>query len=563
MKYLPGFILLLASWLQPLHILPWVSWHSEVLAFAALAWFFSVELFIRIKSRQAFVVVPRVAMAPLALGLAVMIQFGAGQIQFFGDALILSVYLACCAMVIGVGRAWGEHDALAQTTSDSQPLLGQLAVIVLIGAAASVLIALVQVFNVWGEADWISRIDGFRRPNSNIGQPNNFATLLLMGIASLAFLLEAKRLSTTLAVILLVLLTLGIAMSESRTGLLSAMVLTAWWFHKRQIFKRKGAVALVATGWVSLLFLVWAWPLFITFSQHGEGLAQINVSAGGRLVAWPQLLEAVMQRPWFGWGLREVSEAHNAVLSHYASGEPFTYAHNIVLDLAIGLGLPMTALILGLFAYWAWRRLKAVDASATWYCIALAIPLAVHSMLEFPFSYVYFLVPVLLAVGVLEAATAPRSIVRLRTSFTTLGAASLFLLMIWSAVEYVAIEEDFRVARFEALRVGQTPSDYNRPKVHLLTQLDVMLAASRMVPLPEMSPTDIELLRSAAMRFPWTAIQNRYALSLALNGNPDEAIRQLRVMRAMHGEKHYQALKANWELLASDKYPQLGQLKLP
>ena len=270
-----------------------------------------------------------------------------------------------------------------------------------------------------------------------------------------------------------------------------------------------------------------------------------------------------MQRPWFGWGLREVSQAHNAVLSHYASGEPFTYAHNIVLDLAIGLGLPMTALLLGLFAYWAWHRLKAVDASATWYCVAVAIPMAVHSMLEFPFSYIYFLVPVLLVVGMLEAATAPRSIVRLKTSFTTLGAASLFLLMIWSVVEYVAMEEDFRVARFEALRIGQTQSDYSRPKVHLLTQLEVMLAASRMVPSPKMSSADIELLRSAAMRFPWTAIQNRYALSLALNGNPDEAIRQLRVMRAMHGEKHYQALKANWQQQASDKYPQLGQLKLP
>jgi hypothetical protein len=135
--------------------------------------------------------------------------------------------------------------------------------------------------------------------------------------------------------------------------------------------------------------------------------------------------------------------------------------------------------------------------------------------------------------------------------------------MFWSAVEYVAIEEDFRMARFEALRIGQTPSDYSRPTVHLQTQLEVMLAASRMVPAPEMRPVDIELLRTAAMRFPWTAIQNRYALSLALNGNPDEAIRQLRVMRAMHGEKHYQALKANWLQLASDKYPQLGQLKLP
>jgi O-antigen ligase len=563
MKYFPGFILLFASWVQPLHFLPWMSWHSEVLAFAAIAWFVGLELVTRMKSGQTIALVPRIAIAPLALALLVMIQFGLGLIPFFGDALILCFYLAACAIVIGVGHAWSKGDSPSPPNSDAEQALAQLALVVLIGALASVLIALVQVFNVWGEVDWISRLDGFRRPGGNIGQPNNLATLLLMGVASLAFLLESKRLSATFTVILLLLLSLGLAMSESRTGLLSAAVLTAWWFQKRRLFKRKGTAALVTTGWVSLVFFVWAWPPFITYSQFGEGTTHINVSAGGRLVAWPQLIEAVMQRPWFGWGLREVSKAHNAVLGHYTSGEPFTYAHNILLDLAIGVGLPLTALVLGVSAYWAWNRVKAVDASATWYCVALVIPLAVHSMLEFPFAYIYFLVPALLAVGVLEAKTAPTSVLRIKNRSLTLGAASLALIMLWSVVEYAAVEEDFRIVRFEALRIGRTPSEYSRPELHLLTQFDVMLTASRMAPAPDMSPADIELLRSAAMRFPWTALQNRYALSLALNGNPTEALRQLRVMRAMHGEKHYAALKASWDELANTKYPQLRQLKLP
>ena len=563
MKYLPGFILLLASWLQPMHILPWMSWHSEVLAFAAIAWFFSIELVAQFKSRRTIVVVPQSAIAPLALALLVMIQWAAGLVQYFGDALILCIYLACSAMALAVGHAWGQRSAQTQGDQDALSLLRQLAIVVLIGALASVVIALVQVFNVWNEADWISRLDGFRRPGSNLGQPNNFATFLLMGIASLAYLLEARRVSATLAYFLLVLLTLGLAMSESRTGLLSAAVMTAWWFSKRRLFPSTGSAALVATAWISLLFFVWAWPLFITYSQHGGGLTQIDLSAGGRLVAWPQLLEAVMQRPWFGWGLREVSQAHNAVLDHYPRGEPFTYAHNLVLDLAVGLGLPQTVMMCGLLAYWTWSRLKSVASSLTWFCVALAIPLAVHSMLEFPFAYIYFLAPALLVIGVLEAKVAPNSIMRLNTWLVAIGTAVLFVVMIWSTVEYVAAEEDFRIARFEALRIGETQGQYSRPKAQLLTQLDAMSTASRMVPLPGMSPADVELLRRAAMRFPWTAIQNRYALSLALNGNPAEALRQLRVMRAMHGEKHYEALKANWQELANTKYPQLRQLQLP
>ena len=51
--------------------------------------------------------------------------------------------------------------------------------------------------------------------------------------------------------------------------------------------------------------------------------------------------------------------------------------------------------------------------------------------------------------------------------------------------------------------------------------------------------------------------------SLALNGKPDEAIRQLLVMRALHGETAYAQVKAGWTLLAHEKYPQLQALKLP
>ncbi|MFZ3128022.1 MAG: Wzy polymerase domain-containing protein, partial [Rhodoferax sp.] len=198
-----------------------------------------------------------------------------------------------------------------------------------------------------------------------------------------------------------------------------------------------------------------------------------------------------------------------------------------------------------------------------WYCIALVAPVAVHSMLEYPFSYAYFLIPVMLAVGVLEAHLAPNQTHRWRLSFTAIGAMLLSLILVWSVTEYVTIEEDFRVARFDALHIGKIPIGYERPTTYLLTQLDTMLTATRMVPSDEMNTSEIELLRNAAMRFPWTAIQNRYALSLALNGNPEEAIRQLKVMRAMHGEKTYVGIRASWEALAESKYPQLGNLHLP
>ncbi len=47
------------------------------------------------------------------------------------------------------------------------------------------------------------------------------------------------------------------------------------------------------------------------------------------------------------------------------------------------------------------------------------------------------------------------------------------------------------------------------------------------------------------------------------NRNPDEAVRQLQVIRALHGETAYAQVKAGWTLLANDKYPQLKTLQLP
>lgn len=563
MKYLPGFLLLLASWLQPLHLLPWVSWHSEVLAFAAIGWFFAVELVERKNQRHYYFLWPVAALLPLAMALLVGVQFAFGLIPYFGDALVISLYFVICSMAIAVGRAWGVQALSEETNANAQPLIYQLAVALSVCAVLSVFLALAQAFDVWNAADWIVRLPGFRRPGANVGQPNHFATMLLIGVVSVGFLFESKRVGSALANVLLALLLLGLAMSESRTGLLSAAVLTAWWGVKRRTMHFRFTRGPVIAGWAGLLFLLWAWPKFITHYYFGNDGASLDTSAGSRLVVWPQLLEAAMQRPWFGWGLREISAAQNAVLDHYQRSEPFTYAHNLVLDLAVGVGFPSTVALLGLLAYWLWYRLKSASSAVPWYCIASVIPLAVHSMLEYPFSYAYFLVPAMLAVGVLEACLAPHRIYRWRLSFTVWGALLLLLILAWSAAEYVAIEEDFRAARFDALRIGKTPIEYERPSIYLLTQLDAMVVATRMVPSPAMTASEIELLRRAAMRFPWTAIQNRYALSLALNGNSDEAIRLLKVMRAMHGEKTYAGIRASWEALAESKYPELSKLKLP
>jgi hypothetical protein len=133
---------------------------------------------------------------------------------------------------------------------------------------------------------------------------------------------------------------------------------------------------------------------------------------------------------------------------------------------------------------------------------------------------------------------------------------------VWSVVEYVRIEEDFRVARFEALRVGRTPTAYEVPQTHVLTQLDALLRATRVKPRPAMPPEDLALLRDVAMLYPWGATNFRYATALALNGQVDEAVRQLQVLRALQGQKSFDRLMQVLDEMAAE-YPQLKQLRQP
>jgi len=199
----------------------------------------------------------------------------------------------------------------------------------------------------------------------------------------------------------------------------------------------------------------------------------------------------------------------------------------------------------------------------SWYAVGLLIPFSIHSLFEYPFAYAYFLVPAMLAVGMLEQ-TCERSVKTITYSKIIFGMLSLFgSILIWLSVDYFNIEEDFRIARFESINLGQTPAGYEPPNILLLTQLKAMVAATRTVPSPNMPAEEIDQLRAATLRFPWVPVQNTYALSLALNGNPQEAIRQLKVLRATHGEKLYKGIKTTWTELAQTKYPQLKALALP
>jgi hypothetical protein len=78
-----------------------------------------------------------------------------------------------------------------------------------------------------------------------------------------------------------------------------------------------------------------------------------------------------------------------------------------------------------------------------------------------------------------------------------------------------------------------------------------------------MRPEDIERLRKASEATMWATGNMRYAVALALNGEPEEAARQLTILRAYYGETSYKQAKALFLELQKNQYPELALVKLP
>jgi O-antigen ligase len=541
-----------------------------MLAFFAMLAITASAIQVAARPDQKAVRIPLVVWPFVVLILTAAFQTSIGFIGFTGDFVVVAFYLCMGVAALTAGYNTAR---CKETEAQGRPALSMhlelLSAAVLVGAVGSVILALVQAFGVWDEAGWINRTFAYRRPGANMSQANHLATLAIMGMASLVYLHEVRKIAGGAVLSLLLVLLLGVAVTESRTGVLGCGALAMWWYvHRSRIgfMAPKWGLTLAALAFSGFY---WAWPKFLEFVQEGGGATfasasvGINLSSGARTVVWPQLLDAIWQRPLLGWGLNEVPAAINAVLHNYREGYPFTYAHNLVLDLWVGVGVPLALALVLAVVTWLWNQVRHTQTLTQWYGLAMVLPLAIHSMLEFPFAYAYFSLPVLYLAGMLEGLAAPDRNLRAPWQLAAAGVVVLTAGLIWSASEYFALEEDYRVVRLENLKVGTTRPDYVRPTTHILTQLAALTEVARMKPTPGMSAESVELMRKVAMRYPAYASQNRYALALALNGNPQEAVRQLKVMQAMHGEASFAGIRAYWIDLSQHQYPQLSSLALP
>lgn len=546
------------GWIAPNHYGPWTSFHNEAPFFASV---FLFLLGFVISADRLRLGVPAALVFAMLL-VVVALQFAFGQIFFFGHALVSATFLSSLAL------AWllGAHYA---TDGDARRFLDLGASVVVTAAAMSACLAIAQWLRMEDRLGiFIAERGGEIRPFANLAQPNHLATLMVMAIAAVGLLLANRRLHPWQATSLCVLLSFVLVATESRTGLLSVICVGAVLLLGRRYSSRKSTVQAVAVWWLIVFAFALTWkPLneaMLLQAPRDVALAVDDV----RMVIWRQVLGAIAQSPWWGYGWNQTSVAQKIGVQFAPGSWPTDYAHNVILDLAAWAGLPIAAALVAVAAHAGIRMVRRVKDTQELLILCAVIPFLIHSMLEFPFAYAYFLLPVGGILGALQGLQSP---VTLRTITLTPVARSVGCLALVLGgllgckifLEYLDAEEDMRVMRFELRRLGHTPADYVAPKLTMLTHLDQMLKMGRAKPRRGMSSEELALMGRTNQEISWATLHLNYVVALGINGNPEEAERQLQILRDLYGPATYKQAKAELNSIRLYLYPELSSIKIP
>ena len=271
----------------------------------------------------------------------------------------------------------------------------------------NVAIAAVQVF--WpdlADGDWIavSSIPG--RAVGNLRQPNHLSSLLLWSCIATVALLQMRRLALRWAAPGLAVLIFAVVLTASRTGLLSVGLLALWGLVDRRLDRPvRGLLLCAPLLYAAAWFGMAEWAKLSAHSFGGtQRLAETDIS-GSRFGIWANTLDLIRAHPWAGVGFGEFNFAWT--LTPFP-GRPvafFDHTHNLPLQLAVELGLPLASLVLGLLLWGLWlgarRALRAPGdlGTAQRSAMLMVLMIGLHSLLEYPLWYAYFLLPTAWAWG--------------------------------------------------------------------------------------------------------------------------------------------------------------------
>ncbi|WP_421953763.1 Wzy polymerase domain-containing protein [Polaromonas sp.] len=393
--YLVCFIVFGTPFLMGYGTLPMTNFAGEAMSFVGAALLLILVGFSRAfggnLSRELLVAISAV----LLLAVAAVVQFFEFEQRNADSYLVVLGYLTCAALIIWAGNA-------ACSGAQSAHWVQATALSFAIGGALAALASLAQYFHINGQWVVLSSINDAGRTYGFLRQPNHQGTYLSLGLVATLVLYRTDRLPSLLWLALSSLLILGIVTTGSRTALVQIAFISVCGL----ISDRRGRRRKIQALW-PLLAAACLWLLLFILNRFGgiefygaEKLAQTSGEGIGlRSGIWHHTIVLILEHPWAGNGVLRFPAVFLLRGAAMELGTVMSNSHNLILQLAFDYGVLVAGSFLSAMAWVLWRArgFRATD----WGLFAYAALgcLLIHSLVEFPLWYSYFLIPACFFLG--------------------------------------------------------------------------------------------------------------------------------------------------------------------
>ena len=382
--------------------------------------------------------VPRIVMLPISLMILVLLQYVAGKTTYFDQTLLFALYMLWATLLLMLGHALRKRFGLGV-------MVTVLAAFMLLGTELGALAGILQHYRWHTFLDTVITAKNGMAVYGNMAQPNHYANYIAMGLVSLGLL--RLQLRSWLVVLLAAPLLFVLVLSGSRSSwlyLLSMTGLAFLWQRRDQSCRHLLNYSLLLLLGFGLMHWVVQIPWLTGASGSLTAMQRLTTGDGSgsiRLYLWHEAWLIFTQFPVLGAGLGQFASQHfqmGPLLQATNISGLYNNAHNLVMQLAAEMGLAGLLILFATLGMWMWQGVRAQFTIYHWWGYTVLLVLGIHSMLEYPLWYAYFMGIAAILLGMLDSST-------YRLELRALGRLSVAAILLLGIVSLVQFQHGYQL----------------------------------------------------------------------------------------------------------------------